>query len=184
MLEEPQSSGAIMAAANRDGSRSAALDAAPVEGRRTGTTDEGDWAGVRPSSGAASTEYPAAPDSIASPSPSNIAAPKDERRKTPEILRTTIEEPSKNHRNITLASRLPHATCTPAAGWALAERAGVGRLVLVTPSIQPRRWAIFLFRCAPAIPLAFWRCLPRDLPCPSGPVLVQSDRSKGPLLYA
>jgi hypothetical protein len=115
MLEEPQSSGAIMAAANRDGSRSAARDAAPVEGRRTGTTDEGDWAGVRPSSGAASTEYPAAPDSIASPSPSNIAAPKDERRKTPEILRTTIEEPSKNHRRTIVTSRLHHAYHTPPA---------------------------------------------------------------------
>ena len=102
----------------------------------------------------------------------------------PEFLRSRIVTPSKPLHNITLASRLPHATCTPAAGWALAERAGVGRLVLVTPSIQPRRWAIFLFRCAPAIPLAFWRCLPRDLPCPSGLVLVQSDRSKGPLLYA
>src|ERR1035441_1073400 len=106
MLEEPQSSGAIMTAANRDGSRSAALDAAPVEGRRTGTTDEGDWAGVRPSSGAASTEYSAAPDFNTSPSPSNIAAPKDERRETPEILRTTIEQPSNNHRRTIVTSRL------------------------------------------------------------------------------
>ena len=116
MLEKPQSSGAIMAAANRDGSRSGPeLDAAPVAGRRAGTTDEGDWAGVRPSSGAASTEYPAAPDFNTSPSPSNIAAPKDERRKTPEILRRTIEQPSNNHRSSIVTSRLHHAYHTPPA---------------------------------------------------------------------
>jgi hypothetical protein len=47
--------------------------------------------------------------------------------KTPEILRSTIEVPSKIHRRSIVTSRLPHASSTLAAGWALAERAGAGR---------------------------------------------------------
>ena len=39
----------------------------------------------------------------------------------------SFEEPSKNHRNITLTSRSQHASSTFAAGWALAELAGAER---------------------------------------------------------
>ena len=45
-----------------------------------------------------------------------------EEAKTPEILRRTIEVPSKILRNITLTSRLPHASRTLAAGWACRSR--------------------------------------------------------------
>ena len=34
-------------------------------------------------------------------------------RKTPTILRTTIEDPSNNHRSSIVTSRLPHASSTP-----------------------------------------------------------------------
>src|ERR1039458_9907569 len=34
-----------------------------------------------------------------------------------KIHRRTIEEPSKNHRNITLTSRLPHASSRLSGGW-------------------------------------------------------------------
>src|ERR1035441_4066981 len=38
-------------------------------------------------------------------------------RKTPKILRRTIEEPSKFHRNITLTSRSHHASSRLSGGW-------------------------------------------------------------------
>ena len=51
----------------------------------------------------------------------------EKERKTPVFLRRSIEVPSKFLRNITLTSPLLHLSCTLAAGWALAERAGTGR---------------------------------------------------------
>ena len=47
--------------------------------------------------------------------------------KTPEILRRSIEDPSKCHRSSFVISRLHHRSRTLAVGWALDEGAGAGR---------------------------------------------------------
>ena len=59
---------------------------------------------------------------------------------------SSFEEPSKNHRNITLTTPEPPASSILAKGWALAERAEARRRRLGMGHRLRRRWQCFRAR--------------------------------------